>query len=180
MSKIVLIIVAVVILAGGGLFLLNRRNTSSVPEAATTQEAVTTSGTANTASDQRAQAASGTGSLMDIMKFGGNQRCTWTGEQNGTPINGTVYISGNKTRSEARSTIEPIGEFIAYVVATDDTATFWTSLAPNQKTVMTKAEMESMGETTDAQNKQAYEQFKAQYNYKCEPWTPDPAKFVVN
>jgi flagellar basal body-associated protein FliL len=180
MPKIVIIIAIVVILAGGGYFLLNQRNKAGISGAATPEQAASTQ-PSTTTSDTRAQTQkSGTGSLMDIMQFGGNQKCIWSAEQAGHPINGTVYISGNKVRSEARSHIDPIGELIAYVVAVDNTVTFWTSLAPDQKTVMTKAEMEAAGDSTEAQNKQAYEQFKAQYNYKCETWTPDPAKFVIN
>lgn len=166
------IILAILILGLGGFFLL-RTQRSTQTEVRRTIESPTAAVSPTTTSGIFS------GSVSDLIKRGGNFKCTWDSTVNNAALKGTAYISGNKYAAEsnvstAQMTIKAnmIGDGVKMYI--------WTEIPnmPTIGTVMSYDQINAAKPTTAAETQQANNLLQ-RYNYNCEPWTPDSSKFII-
>lgn len=125
MKALVGIIVVVGVVLGGIFLVSNRQATSDAPGEATKTEAL-------------AGPSSIVGSIREAMGLGRQMRCTYAAEVGGKTITSTVYVEGQKFKSESE-----VGGMKVVALSDGETQYVWNS-GSNQGFQLTKACMERL------------------------------------
>jgi hypothetical protein len=121
-------------------------------------------------------------SLADLMKLGKNVKCnyeyTYDGmDSEGQKMEGIVYVSGDKTRSEVKVRGEDGKEIVMNSITNGNTIYSWSS-EENKGIKMTFSE-EDMADTEipETGDTVKYQDVKQEMEYRCVPWIPNNSKF---
>jgi len=123
-------------------------------------------------------------SILDLAKLGKNAKCTYNSDEGGTIMEGVVYVSGNKTRSDMKITTAEGTKMDSSSITDSEWMYMWTS-ETDQGTKMNLKEMEALAskyENEDGSVEESDYQYKDQtqkVDYKCRPWVVDNSKFDV-
>jgi hypothetical protein len=120
------------------------------------------------------------GDVFALMERGGNWKCTWAGNDDGMSIEGTVYVSGDRFRSESHMVASGM-DLSAQAVSDGEFIYTWSDAAPmGVKFSLEAAEdMASEAEASLPANEEASQQFAEDYDYSCERWNADSAVFEL-
>lgn len=122
---------------------------------------------------EKVQTGSAATSLKDLLAGGKDQKCTWTVEENGSNMTGTLYISGKKFKQEV-TVIDPEtkAENQMFSLSDGESIYTWSSAMGTQGFKTSIAEMQNVATgaptSVPAQGKV---DLNKQYQYQCEPWT---------
>lgn len=167
MSKqMTLIIAAVVILLIVGVagFTLMRNNLSSPAETAQVKSSPT--------STTNAQTSPTKGTLQSLISGGQNLSCEINMEQGG----GTTYVSGKKMRGDF--TVDVDGkQMLSHMIGDGEFMFMWTD-GVSQGTKF-KIDPNSPRPSVSASGQAQVADLNQEVDLKCNPWTPDPSKFVL-
>lgn len=102
------------------------------------------------------------GSIEELSRSGGSYKCLVSSDTNGIISNGTVYVSGERIRTDFESAVPSYGKVMTYMIADATDVYSWTSMMPEgfkmKKT--TSAESESQTNSAvqpfDINHKQSY------------------------
>ncbi len=121
------------------------------------------------------------GNIVDLIDRGGSVVCDWDGEVSGSLIKGKTYINNGKLSAEGKMTTKGVTSNVN-LVANKDSATGWMTIPVINQKVGYKIDISKLKEysnSSDAVKKQAYEQAKKTYSFKCSEWSVDESKFKV-
>jgi major membrane immunogen (membrane-anchored lipoprotein) len=124
------------------------------------------------------------GSILDLAKMGKNVKCTYKFDNEEAAMEGTVYVSGSKTRSDIKIKISDGTENDSTTITDGEWMYMW-STAAEQGTKMNIKDMEQMAEkykTEGDAEEDSNNQYKNQtqdVDYKCRPWVVDNSKFNI-
>jgi hypothetical protein len=162
-SKVILSIIVILVIAAIA-FALARSNGDDNGTATTTPNGNGTS-TGETAFS---------GNLFALASRGGDWNCTWSSEQDGVDLDGSVLVSGGKFKSDVtisgvgmNATAHTIGDG-AYVYSWQDGATTGVKIAAAQGA----GALEVSGGTQTVP-------LTGEYNYDCDPWTANVSAFTL-
>lgn len=121
------------------------------------------------------------GNVFGLMQRGGDWKCTWSGNQDGVSIEGVVYVSGDRFKSE--STMVTSGMNVSAQAVSDGEFIYaWSNEAP-MGVKFPLAEAESMAAdveaSADVDAAVEAQQFAEDYDYACERWNADADVFAV-
>ena len=130
-------------------------------------------------------AGSITGSIFDLPSFGQDYECTISEDGEMGKIEGTVYVSGNKTRGDYKLGMVDATEVTTHDIVDGEWVYMWSSLDSNG----TKIKIEEMkrltkaGANVDATAEGAEESAGAlvdmSHEFTCVKWSVDESKFEV-
>ncbi len=113
------------------------------------------------------------GSIFDIVKLGKDITCTYT--DTATKLAGTIYVSGQKVRSDFTTTVQ--GRSLeAHTYMDGEWAYMWSPIL-TQGTKMNVTDLKSTATATDAETKMAKDKLNQNFVYHCQPWTVDQTMF---
>jgi hypothetical protein len=122
----------------------------------------------------KAETLSTRAALKDLLAGGKEEKCTWTAEENGNNMSGTLYISGKKFRQEEAITdLKTKAVSQLYSLSDGESVYAWGSAmmgGKGFKTSFTELQALVTGIPTGTQTKSGIDLNK-EYLYKCEPWT---------
>ena len=162
----ILAVVVAIVVVGGGWYLMSG---GSVPSGTDTQTTATQGGTQQGASSGGTIAGSAT--IGGLIALGSNLECTVTISQSGAQLDGTVYLSGGKMRSDFSTTqgSKPINSSTimdgTYVYTWTDTST------QGYKTTAASTGVAGAGSHGGVDSQTAVK-------YSCKPWSPVASKFT--
>jgi hypothetical protein len=174
---IILVVIAAVIV-GAGAFLYTSRDDS---EDATLSDTPTA-----TETETHDEAGSFSGSYFSAIEKGEALECTWrVPEELASEFQvgeGQFYTDG-KSRGRAEASFKNNDAvFTTHSVFNQDAIYNWTELPESGPTVGFKISQESlkqMDSELSAEERQQAEQIRAEYQFDCEPWNVDEAKFKL-
>jgi uncharacterized protein YceK len=129
----------------------------------------------------KTQAGSVATSLKDLLAGGKDQKCTWTLNENGSSMSGTLLISGKKFKQEIIITDpETKAENQMFSLSDGESLYTWGTAMGTQGFKTSIAETQNVATdssaTTPAQGKV---DLSKQYQYQCEPWTVSETDLTV-
>jgi hypothetical protein len=107
--------------------------------------------------------------------------CDWEGEVSGSLIKGKTYIHNGKLAAEGKMTTKGVTSNVN-LVANKESATGWMTVPVLNQKIGYKIDISKLKEysnSSDAVKKQAYEQAKKTYSFKCSEWPVDDSKFNI-
>jgi hypothetical protein len=165
-SKVILSIIIILVVAAIA-FAMMRGNEGQNDEMGTTTNATT--------SDEAMEGGSFSGNIFTLVSRGGDWKCTWTSEQDGVELDGTVYVSRGKFKSDVEMTGAGMNA-VAHALGDGQFVYSWSSLlATGIKFPMQDGATGVAVSGTNAQNAQ----FAKDYNYDCDPWKADLGTFAL-
>lgn len=164
MSKIIAgVIVLLVVL--GGMFLLNSRGETQAEPSTENSEVA----------GEKQVPSDGTGTFADLMKRGGEWKCTFTSETAVGSSSGTVYIKGSNVRGDFSMEAPMVGALTAHMLADSEYTYSWSSMAPQG----VKARRTDTDTGSDTPTSAQMVDENMSLNYSCEKVSVDEALFVV-
>ena len=123
------------------------------------------------------------GSFMDLLGKGKNIKCTFNDDNENGRSDGTIYVSGKKSRNDIYVEVEGEEKIEYHTIIDSEYMYTWSSLE-EQGTKMKFSELEDSTEDFDtpsaSEMKDAYGEFRdvqKETNFKCMPWIPNNSKF---
>ncbi len=121
------------------------------------------------------------GSFEDLLARGGSVQCIWSGEVSGSQVNATAFIKDGKIAMEGKMTTKGVASNV-FLVGNKDSVTGWMVVPVIGQKLGYKinlSELKKYADSSDQVKKQAYEQAKKSYSYKCSEWNYDESKFKI-
>ncbi|MFA6251000.1 MAG: S-Ena type endospore appendage [Candidatus Shapirobacteria bacterium] len=116
------------------------------------------------------------GSITSLLGLKKSLKCTLHSDQKSGIIDGTIYVSQNKSRAEITiKTIDNKAQVGTFTVIDGQSAYSWTSLV---KTGFKMALYQMSSSSNSAQGMEVVNSLQQEYSYKCQPWTPDNNLFI--
>jgi hypothetical protein len=118
--------------------------------------------------------------LKDLLAGGKDQQCTWTTVENGSNVSGTMYISGKKFRQD-RNITDPKTQAVtqSYNLSDGESVYTWGGTLGTRGIKVSLTTIESVVTGTPSQTpSQVNDVLNQQYQYQCQPWTPDNSQFT--
>lgn len=161
-SKVILSIIVILVIAAIAYAMV--RGNDGADDMATTTNA--------TSSDENAFS----GSIFGLVERGGDWKCTWSSEQDGVELDGTVYVSRGKFKSDVEMSGAGINA-TAHAIGDGTNVYSWSSLAPSMgiKFPMAQGTAGVVAGGSNAQNAQ----LSGDYSYDCDPWRADSGTFAL-
>lgn len=160
-SKVILSIIGILVVAAVA-FTLVRSNKGDTDMATTTNA---------TSSEETAFS----GNLFDLVGRGGDWKCAWSSTQEGVQLDGVVYVSRGKFKSD----VEMRGAGVsaaAHALGDGEFVYSWSSLAPmGVKFPMSAGTTGVAAGGATAQNAQ----LTGVYSYDCDPWKAESGTFAL-
>jgi hypothetical protein len=113
--------------------------------------------------------------VISLVARGGDWKCTWSSEQDGIELDGTVFVSRGKFKSDVEMSGAGINA-TAHALGDGQFVYSWSSLAPTGIKFPARegtTAIEAGG--TSAQNAQ----LTGEYSYDCDPWRADSGTFAL-
>lgn len=176
MKKIILpLVLVVLLLVGGGFLIIRNRNQLKEIGSSSVDQVVQ--------EEQPGEENVFTGSLKSLLGLGRSVKCTWSVEDEGTTMEGTVYVSGQKTRTETRTQNQEM-DMTMYFLSDNNIAYSWNKgQTQGYKFGLDDFEdpqdIEEAEADTQIQANQYQEAWNNQYEYQCENWQVDNSIFEV-
>jgi hypothetical protein len=160
-SKVILSIIVILVIAAIA-FAMVRGGGETDETATTTDDAVTDEGVFS-------------GDIFTLVARGGDWKCTWSSEQDGVDLDGTVFVSRGKFKSDVE--LSGVGmNATAHAIGDGQFVYSWSSAATTGvKFPMTQGASALGVVGTNAQNVQ----LAGEYTYECEPWSADSGTFAL-
>ncbi len=119
------------------------------------------------------------GNIFDLARRGGTQKCTWTTSGEGYEGTGTVYVSGNRFRTDMMGTTQGVA-YKAYALSDGTYFYSWSDAAPfGMRMMMTQFEQQ---QAEAGQGGPAYDpgpsDYNIDYDFTCGAWDEDDAVFT--
>lgn len=149
------IIIVVLVLLIGGFFSLNRKD----------------DGMGGSDGEQM------TGSLAELLKRGGDWKCTWSVDMEGNTSSGTIYVSGDKFASVV-TTNTGMGEMTVQGISDGEYMYTWGSAMPGGVKMKLDETQQAEPEVPGAVDVDGANQLGDEYSYECDPWNADASMFV--
>lgn len=168
-NTVLLVVVALVLIGAGAFFMSQRGGDASVAS--------------RTQSGNEQMAESGGGmmgkSLMDLLKSGVAQKCTFSSETEGTSVEGVTYMSGGNVRSDY-STSDGTTDVSGHVIVSDSMSYMWMDGEENGVKMKIDPEEYEEGVAKMEKEQQSMQSFdmNAQMDYNCSPWVVDGGMFT--
>lgn len=163
-TKIILGIVGLAVVGGVGYSVVTN-------DSASTNE--------NPDADNTANEEMFSGDIFGLVGRGGDWKCTWSYNQDGVDSSGTVWVSGENFKSEAKVVANGV-DMSAQAIGDGEYMYSWTSAMPNgMKFKIDEAQKMSSEPSVSGQAAAQAEQFGQDYNYDCEKWNADRKTFEV-
>jgi len=120
------------------------------------------------------------GSLKDLLGLGKSLKCSWSVTDEGTTVEGIVYVSGQKTKTETRVKNQEM-DTTTYFLTDNNTAYSWSQgQTQGYKFNLEDIDQDSEDQKDDELENDDYaEVWSEQYEYKCQPWQPDASVFEL-
>ncbi len=126
-----------------------------------------------------------TGTIFDLSGLGQDYECTFSEDDEMGKIEGTVYVSGNKTRGDYKLSMADAAEVTVHDIGDEEWFYMWSSLDSNGSKIkigemkrITKA-----GVDADAAAEGAEESASApvdtSHEFNCVKWSVDESKFEI-
>lgn len=160
-QAIIGIAVAVLILFGaGGFFLYNKSKPApAIP--------------APKAANEEQQNSNVSGNILEILKSGQTQQCSFTSSEENTITNGTFYISNQQFRADFDITRGTDKSSVSMIRKGNENY-IWGSSFPNNTGLKMTLSVDEFAE--DEQTKD-YFNTDEEVDYTCKPWVADTSKF---
>ncbi|HXK40328.1 MAG TPA: hypothetical protein VJ837_05865 [Candidatus Paceibacterota bacterium] len=160
-SKIILSIIVILVIAA--IAFAMARGGGETDETATTTDDVVT--------DESVFS----GDIFNLVARGGDWRCIWSSEQDGIDLDGTVFVSRGKFKSDVE--LSGVGmNATAHAIGDGQFVYSWSSAATTGvRFPMTQGATALEVSGSNAQNLQ----FSGEYTYDCDPWTADSGTFAL-
>ncbi len=163
-SKVILSIIVILVIAAIA-FALVRSNGDDNGTATTTPNGTNATSTGETAFS---------GNLFALASRGGDWNCTWSSEQNGVNLDGSVLVSGGKFKSDV--TISGIGaNATAHTIGDGTYVYMWQDGTTTGVKVPAAQGASNLEVTAGAQAVP----LTGEYNYDCDPWTASANTFAL-
>ncbi len=167
-TKYIAIGIAALIIAAGAYFYFTSSSTAG-PGAGNQAPASTQTGSTANAGNTF------TGSLADLVKRGGDFKCTFTTDATAAQSSGVVYISGTRVRGDFASTAQGIN-VESHMIQDAGYVYVWSPLM--QQGLKAKAAAPSQTPGTGSMSGQGVNQNQS-YAYNCSPWSVDASVFAL-
>lgn len=121
------------------------------------------------------------GTLDQLIQSGKSVKCTFSDDSDGTKVEATSYISGEKFRTDSTTTDED-GKIEFHMISDGTYAYSWgDTMETGLKMKFSDFENNDAEKTTNAATQKDFSIANAMkgYNYNCQPWLGDPTKFIV-
>lgn len=133
--------------------------------------------------EEKAEEELFSGSFTDLLGKGKNVKCTFSDENEDGSSEGTIYVSGKKSRNDIYAEVEGGEKFEYHTIIDSEYMYTWSSLE-EQGTKIKLDELNMTGKEFDeaslSENLEAYaehEGIQKKTNFKCRPWIPNNSKF---
>ncbi len=116
----------------------------------------------------------GRGTLIDLIKSGKSQKCTFSFDYGQGVSAGTVYLADNKMRGDFKTTVTAEGANMTvenHIIRNDDFTYVWTSASPQGFKIQTTGEIGSLGD-------QSFD-YNQMLDYRCSNWSADSSTFSL-
>lgn len=176
-SKIILGVIALVIVVWAviaGTRSDEATDTATTTPTEETQSTTPAAGTTSGGSDTEI-----TGSILDLIRVDIDRKCVWSATQDGAIVNGTIYVSKGKFRTDIEMDLpgSPSGVIEAHSIGDGSFVYSWTNVTTQGfKIRMTSVVAASEGELDTRQETQGLAQ---EYSYSCEPWKAKISDFAL-
>lgn len=168
-NKVIAIVVGVAVVLGGAYYMMRGGSEKSTEtNSIAVGEQNPTTGNENTSGKKM--------SFDAFMKQGGSYTCTVNQTVQGIESKGTIYIDGNNTRGEFKTSVS--GMNLDTMFLTKDGYSYtWSSMMPGKGyKVAVKA---TVGDTTAGASGQYSFNASQIGDYDCQPWSGDSSKFAM-
>ncbi len=157
-SKLIVSIIVILVIVGVAIALVRSNDGGAGDDNATTER----------------NEGSFVGSIWDIVRGGDDRKCTWENEKDGTKIEGVIYASQGKFRSDIES--EAGGATITSHTLSDGAFIYnWTSLSAQG----TKFRTSTSDDVAVPPTVTEMAPFVEEYDFDCDGWTADAATFAL-
>lgn len=173
-KMIIWVVLVLLILILGGWYFMKGKSEGLTSQ--TSSESKTE--VSNVGGVQAVDSSSGSGSLAELWKRGGNHMCTITMADALFKSSGTVYVSGNKVRADFNMTMAEMGNkpVTSSMIQKDGEVYTWTNSYPQGFKMKVPAGTNPTNMT--GPNNAGGIDPSANVKYDCKSWTPDESKFT--
>jgi hypothetical protein len=138
------------------------------------KETVDNAATPQAASSPAEQTANSTPNTIDeFLAVGKDQKCTISTTSGDTTVTGTMYFASNKKMSAEYTSVTADKTTMGNMIITNNVQYFWAPSSNQGVKINLSGSAESGGSASSGLDT------NKEYNFKCEPWTVDEAKFAV-
>jgi hypothetical protein len=120
------------------------------------------------------------GSLQDLLTRDQSLQCTWNYQNQQSQGQGEIFVSGQKFRGSTTINVPNQGQVTTQMLSDGQWMYQWGGpLAQGVKMNLQELESAPPEQSNDQQAQSAYQTINQNYQYDCQPWTPDQSKFQV-
>lgn len=179
-SKLITGIIIGVVVVGGGFYMMSQSGTPAPVENETgTQSVATVPSSGLQAPSATNVGFSGSGTLEDLLKRGGDYRCSITSDVQGTITQGTVYVTsgGKNIRGDFSTMVPQVGMNVeSHMIQRDGYVYVWSSMSPQGF----KAKSTTTGGSGSAATSGSVSiDYSTRMTYHCDAWQVNNSLFTL-